>query len=113
MALAHAQVLLLGGPYSEEPGQVLRVVAAWNDLAPQGLGALHPWDCAWCPGMPGISNGPLLFVTRHTDVDNNCCSRVTIYCATSGACLREISQTTCPELRKASMMALDFLRKWR
>lgn len=101
--MGHAQVFLLGGPFSADPGKLLRVAVAWTDPAPQGLGALHPWDCAWSPGMPGIGNGPLLFVTRHTGVRGKCNSRVTVYDANSGACLREIF---CPHFKQANMIAL-------
>ena len=99
----HGQVFLLGGPFSEAPGEVLRVVVAWTDPLPQGLGALHPWDCCWSPGIAGIGSGPLLFVTRHTGVRGACKSRVSVYCAATGACLREIF---CPQLKQANMMAL-------
>ena len=62
--------------------------------------------CCRSPGIPGIGAGPLLFVTRHTGQEHakgGLLSRVSIYSATSGACIKEI---VCSHFKQANMMAL-------
>ena len=68
-------------------------------------------DCGCrSPGIPGIGTGPLLFVVRHTGTsyyelraNNWPYSRVSIYCAVSGAGIKEIS---CSLFRTANAIAL-------
>ena len=71
-------------------------------------------DSRYCgcrsPGIPGTGTGPLLFVSRHTwrhywelRANNWPHPRVTIYCADSGVCIKEIS---CSLFKRANTMAL-------
>ena len=99
------QVLLYKGPLSENPGKFVKVVACWRMMdLPRGAGTLLPWDVKWHPGIPGIGNGPIVFVTRHTDMRRKSRSRVSVVSAETGTRVHTILSE---HLRLGNMMAME------
>lgn len=93
------------GPLGEKPGHFIRVAASWEfGSERRGMDALLPWDVKWLPGIHGISNGPVLLVTRHTDKRRKSNSRITIVCANTGKELHEISSKA---MRMGNMLAVE------
>ena len=102
----YAQVLMYKGPSSDHPGEFIRVAASWGGFVncQARAGALLPWDVKWHPGITGIGKGPLLLVTRHTEVRRKCMSRVSILCARTGADVHSVKSR---HLRMGNMMELE------
>lgn len=101
-----AQVLMYKGPLSDYPGEFIKVAASWGGFANSKAraGALLPWDVKWHPGITGIGEGPLLLVTRHTDVRRKSKSRVSIVCARTGADVHSVFSNL---LKMGNMMEVE------
>ena len=94
------------GPLSDNPGEFIKVAASWGGFVKSKAraGALLPWDVKWHPGITGIGKGPLLLVTRHTEVRRKCKSCVSIICARTGA---DVHSVTSKQLKMGNMMELE------
>ncbi|CAL8469424.1 g8965 [Coccomyxa elongata] len=100
------EVLMYKGPLRDHPGEFIKIAASWGGFANSKAraGALLPWDVKWHPGITGIGEGPLLLVTRHTDVRRKSKSRVSIVCARTGA---DVHSVFSKQLKMGNMMEVE------
>ena len=90
----------------------MRVAAQWTEPGePRGEGDNKPWDVRWHRGIAGIGgkHEPLLVVTRHAGIWQQCGSNIAIFSAISGRLLKQLNfgQEHRRYLRQVNMMLID------